>query len=505
MHITSGLPGTGHIRSLIACLITVLCGSWAPHVVSKDWNVLLADAETQFKAAQYAQALSTYQHIAEETANALAQFRLGWIYHNGLGVPQDCGEAARWYTLAATNASAHEQFRSLVLLAQNNLSVLYSTGCPNLQADEKSAVFYLKMAANSGDSRAQANLAARTASGEQGVAKNPYEAYALALKSATQKDPYGRIVLAGFYAGGIGVPADAKKAFDLIKQGSLDKSEEDLQQEAQFAQAGMHETGEGTSRNLDESYKWYLIAAAGPKVEMAKQAKAAATALEAKLSAEAIHKAQEDAQQWLREHRGTAISADELFDEAKSALATGDDKSALVAARAMAAIGDARGETISGALYDANGNADFYHEDISFDQCEFITSFPTKTRRTVTNDGPLASEMVISVEAEGNAVFRAECQPLSDRAKAISELQRTLERYGYILGLINPQYSIADSTLGVTGTYAGVKIDSGHQLEHYGKFTVGRSSILLQLVVESQQSFPSKKTKYFIDSVSIKR
>jgi len=113
--------------------------------------------------------------------------------------------------------------------------------------------------------------------------------------------------------------------------------------------------------------------------------------------------------------------------------------------------------------------------------------------------------MVISAETEGNAVFRAECQPLSDRAKAISELQRTLERYGYILGLINPQYSIADSTLGVTGTYAGVKIDSGHRLEHYGKFTVGRSSILVQLVVESQQSFPSKKTKYFIDSVSIKR
>ncbi|MGH8534166.1 MAG: tetratricopeptide repeat protein, partial [Gammaproteobacteria bacterium] len=219
--------------------------------MSKDWNVLLADAETQFKTAQYALALSTYQHIAEETANALAQFRLGWIYQNGLGVPQDCGEAARWYTLAATNASAHEQFRSSVRLAQNNLSVLYSTGCPNLQADEKSAAFYLKMAANSGEPRAQANLAVRTANGEQGVEKNPYEAYALALKSATQRDPYGRIVLAEFYAGGVGVPADAKKAFDLIRQGSLDKSEGDLQQAAQFAQAGMHETGEGTSRNLD--------------------------------------------------------------------------------------------------------------------------------------------------------------------------------------------------------------------------------------------------------------
>jgi TPR repeat protein len=236
-----------------------------------------------------------------------------------------------------------------VLGAQNNLSVLYGTGCPNLQADEKSAVFYLKMAANSGEPRAQANLAERTASGEHGVEKNPYEAYALALKSVAQKDPHGRFVLAEFYAGGVGVPADAKKAFDLIKQGSLDKSEEDLQQRAQFAQAGMHEAGEGTSRNLDESYKWYLIAAAGPKSEIAKQAKAAATGLEARLSAEAIHKAQDGAQQWLREHRGTAISADELFDEAKKR-ATGDDKSALVAARAMAAIGDARGETISGAL-----------------------------------------------------------------------------------------------------------------------------------------------------------
>lgn len=377
MHITDGLHGTGYIRSLIACLITVLCGSWAPHVMSKDWNVLLADAETQFKAAQYALALSTYQHIAEETANALTQFRLGWIYQNGLGVPQDCGEAARWYTLAATNDRAHEQFRSSVGSAQNNLSVLYSTGCPNLQADEKSAVFYLKMAANSGSPRAQANLAERTASGE-GVEKNPYEAYALALKSATQKDPYGRIVLADFYAGGVGVPVDAKKAFDLIKQGSLDKAEGDLQQIAQFAQAGMHETGEGTSRNLDESYKWYLIAAAGPKVEIAKQAKAAATALEGKLSAEAIHKAQDGAQQWLREHRGTAISADELFDEAKSALAAGDDKSASVAARAVAAIGDARGETISGALYNANDSADFIMKIFLLTNVNSLQAFPQR-------------------------------------------------------------------------------------------------------------------------------
>ena len=56
---------------------------------------------------------------AAEQGHALAQFRLGFMYGTGSGVPQDDGEAVKWYRLAADQGGA---------LAQFNLGVMYSTG-----------------------------------------------------------------------------------------------------------------------------------------------------------------------------------------------------------------------------------------------------------------------------------------------------------------------------------------------------------------------------------------
>jgi hypothetical protein len=43
--------------------------------------------------------------------DAAAQMKLGDIYANGQGVPQDYGEAARWYRLAANQGDAKAQHR----------------------------------------------------------------------------------------------------------------------------------------------------------------------------------------------------------------------------------------------------------------------------------------------------------------------------------------------------------------------------------------------------------
>ena len=58
-------------------------------------------------------------HIAAEQGDAEAQFSLGYMYDAGEGVPQDYGEAVKWYRLAADQGNAS---------AQLNLGVRYDAG-----------------------------------------------------------------------------------------------------------------------------------------------------------------------------------------------------------------------------------------------------------------------------------------------------------------------------------------------------------------------------------------
>ena len=56
---------------------------------------------------------------AVEQGDASAQNNLGLMYSKGQGVPQDYGEAVRWYRKAAEQGRAS---------AQNNLGLMYDTG-----------------------------------------------------------------------------------------------------------------------------------------------------------------------------------------------------------------------------------------------------------------------------------------------------------------------------------------------------------------------------------------
>ena len=51
--------------------------------------------------------------------DAAAQYNLGWMYDDGVGVPPDEDEAARWYRLAAEQGHVRAQF---------NLGVMYDNG-----------------------------------------------------------------------------------------------------------------------------------------------------------------------------------------------------------------------------------------------------------------------------------------------------------------------------------------------------------------------------------------
>ena len=54
-----------------------------------------------------------------EVGQPEAQYTLGWMYENGLGVPEDDAEAVAWFHLAAEQGHAG---------AQRDLGFMYATG-----------------------------------------------------------------------------------------------------------------------------------------------------------------------------------------------------------------------------------------------------------------------------------------------------------------------------------------------------------------------------------------
>ena len=109
-----------HITTILAFLV-----AFSSPVAGQDWAKGLA----AYGAGDYATALKEWRPLAE-TGDVYTQSSLGFMYENGLGVPQDYNEAVKWYRLAAEQGLAAAQF---------NLGVRYSNG-QGVAQDKKEAV-----------------------------------------------------------------------------------------------------------------------------------------------------------------------------------------------------------------------------------------------------------------------------------------------------------------------------------------------------------------------------
>lgn len=78
--------------------------------------------------------------LAAEKGESSAQANLGWLYENGFGAPQDEAEAARWYRMAALNEDPY---------AALSLGLMYSRGCCQ-PTDPDAAYIWISIAALTG-------------------------------------------------------------------------------------------------------------------------------------------------------------------------------------------------------------------------------------------------------------------------------------------------------------------------------------------------------------------
>ena len=136
-------------------------------------------------------------HLAAEQGHSRAQASLGFMYGNGEGVPQDDGEAARWYHLAADQGYAEAQF---------SLGVMYRNGRGAPQ-DDGEALRWYRLAADQGHAGAHFNLGLMYANG-RGILKDDGEAARWFRLAADQGHAEAQYTLGLMYGAGRGVPQD---------------------------------------------------------------------------------------------------------------------------------------------------------------------------------------------------------------------------------------------------------------------------------------------------------
>jgi len=202
----------GFKNIVILCCLTVLFT-----------GVSVADAEfdqavEDYNNGGYIKALNAFYTLAKQD-NPKAQYNVGLIYANGLGVTKDLTEAQKWYERAAKQGNA---------AAQYNLAQLYqAAGARNPHAYKKAKYWYEK-SVESGLKEAYTNLGALYAEGV-GVEKDVAKALTLFEKGAALGDSAAQVNAAVLYAWGEGIKHDKMKAYDNLKKalkaGQSDASE----------------------------------------------------------------------------------------------------------------------------------------------------------------------------------------------------------------------------------------------------------------------------------------
>jgi TPR repeat protein len=194
-----------------------------------------------------------------EQGDAEAQFNLGSLYYQGLGVSQDYKEAVKWLLKAAEQGH---------IFSQATLGTVYAEGVQGVVPKEppRALMWYIKAAAQ-GDMEAlefRDNLANRMTPDQikeaQKLAKEfkPPDTKSRQdlMARAKQGDDKAQFEVGLIYYKGQGVQADYLDALNWFK-----KAAGQGHSSAQYNVGYMNEKGEGTPQDYVEAAKYYHLAA----------------------------------------------------------------------------------------------------------------------------------------------------------------------------------------------------------------------------------------------------
>ena len=126
-----------HILTLFSTLLLSVSGAWAGP---------FEDAMFAYEKGDYAAAVGMLRPLAEQ-GNVTAQATLALLYDTGHGVPQNLGEAVKWYRLAAAQGDKSARY---------NLGQMYVTG-QGVPQDNVRAYMWLDLSVAAGNATAAAD------------------------------------------------------------------------------------------------------------------------------------------------------------------------------------------------------------------------------------------------------------------------------------------------------------------------------------------------------------
>ena len=194
-----------------------------------------------FKSKDYQKAYQEWK-AAAESGKAEAQFDLGLLYAQGLGVRRDLTEAARWYRASADQGNAEAEFA---------LGQMYSRGW-GVPRDEVDALRWLQMANSVDSDGPPTNWAAIEGYGE---AKDAKQAVYWYRQAAEKGHPQAQFNLALLYAHGEGVKRDEEQAARWV---SASASQGYAPALTEFGER--YTTGRGVKQDDKRAYFWLTLA-----------------------------------------------------------------------------------------------------------------------------------------------------------------------------------------------------------------------------------------------------
>ena len=238
------------------------------------------EAFEAFQRGEYEEARAVWSQLAR-AGDVDAQFNLGTLYENGLGVAPDAEQAARWYRAAASRR---------VDLARLALARLQRIGALEPEPDEDQ-IKLLETAARRGLAEAQFELGVAYDHGI-GVTQNHATAAGWYHRAAEQGLTDAQYNLATLYDEGLGTPHDIERARHWYMR-AADAGEARAMNNlgyiyekgltgvrdygkavvwyrraahkglaiAQSNLAALHYLGRGVTRDFEQSYRWYRAAA----------------------------------------------------------------------------------------------------------------------------------------------------------------------------------------------------------------------------------------------------
>ena len=188
------------------------------------------------------------EHIRQlaEHENINAQYSLGKMYREGIGIIRNHQWAIEWF---------HKSARKGHLKAQFDIGAMFYNGA-GIKQDYKQARQWFRRSAEQGYSRAQLNLGLIYYKGE-GIKRNLNNARKWFQRAAEQNDVQAQLSLGLMFLKAEGGAEDLQKSRLWFLQAAQQNHPE-----AQFILGLMYQSGEGGRKDLLESRRWYARAAA---------------------------------------------------------------------------------------------------------------------------------------------------------------------------------------------------------------------------------------------------